>query len=63
MEIHYDDRALIYGCESWFWGLWHFDYFWVLSRTPTMNDKDKKDLIKKISEYVPDYKNAEYIKN
>lgn len=44
LQIDYGESALIYGCESWLFGLFHYDYFWVISRKPSMRFKDVKSL-------------------
>lgn len=36
MDTDYENYAVVYGCDTWMWGLYHTEVAWILSRTPVL---------------------------
>lgn len=55
LDIDYDQSALIHGCQSFAFGLFHVDYFWVLSREKTLDQETTRRYMDKIKDNYPAY--------
>ena len=55
MDTDYETYSIVYSCENWFGGLASFDYMWILSRTPGMEEALVSSLVAQIEEKVANY--------
>ena len=54
LDTDYDTYSVVYSCGE-FMGLASFDFLWVLSREPTMDDETLLSIVEKIDAKLPDY--------
>ena len=55
LDTDYIQYAVIYGCDTWLWGLFHTQQAWVLSRAAEMSETMKSRAIERLREEVPWY--------
>ena len=56
VDTDYDNYAVVYSCINVFWGLWHYDAHWGMTREKTPSADYINTNIKKVmDDAVPDY--------
>ena len=55
IDTDYDNYSIVYNCDEYLGGLIYNNYFWILSRTPTMSSQEYDARYATISEAVPSY--------
>ena len=38
-RINYSESAFLHGCESRMFGLFHYEYFWILAKQPDLGER------------------------
>jgi hypothetical protein len=38
LDTDYTQYAVVYGCDNWFWGMFHSEQVWILSRDTVASD-------------------------
>ena len=54
LDTDYETYSIVYSCGG-FLGLASFDFLWILSREPTLDDEKLLELIGKVEDKLPDY--------
>merc|ERR1712087_667668 len=54
LDTDYETYSIVYSCGG-FLGLASFDFLWILSREPTLDDAKLLELIGKVEDKLPDY--------
>jgi hypothetical protein len=55
LDTDYIQYAVIYGCDTWFWGLFHTQQAWLLSRTTETRETIKSRAVDALREAAPWY--------
>ena len=49
LETDYLSYSIVYGCDNWFYGLFHTEQSWLLSRRRTIPDTVKERAVQKLA--------------
>ena len=55
LDTDYVQYAVIYGCDTWLWGLFHTQQAWLLSRSAQMRQTMKDRAVERLREEAPWY--------
>ena len=55
LDTDYTSYALVYGCDTWLFGLFYSDQAWILSRTQTLPASKVSAITDLLKYLVPEY--------